>query len=119
MASALSIRLDENGIMLRPTRHDECVRRRAAELALPELKHWLRFGENDNEADLIEALTKVIDGSDGYQIARALERDGWCSDSSLVEILDGDFVSDALRELVAQWEMCVGSKSGHQNARCA
>ena len=35
------IALNVQGIMLRPTRSDVCVRQRAAEMALPQFKLWM------------------------------------------------------------------------------
>ena len=50
------IRFDENGIMLRPRRQDACVRRRAAEMALPSIRQWSYLSETD--AELIANLMK-------------------------------------------------------------
>ena len=102
------IRFDENGIMLRPRRQDACVRRRAAEMALPSIRQWSYFSETD--AELIENLMKYIDGHDGYEIVKAMERDHWCVNSALVDIMDSGFIEDALRELLAQWVKCLGVK---------
>ena len=72
-------------LMKRPHYGDEFVRRRAAELALPEIKRWIGAPES-SDADLI----------------------GWTRDSQLVEILeDGDFLEDARDELVRQWVKCL------------
>lgn len=102
------IRFDENGIMLRPRRQDACVRRRAAEMALPKIRRWNYLSETD--AELIAELMKYIDGHDGYEIVKAMERDRWCGNSALVEIMDSGFIEDALREIEHQWVKCLGIK---------
>lgn len=102
------IRTDENGIMLRPRRYDAIVRRRAAELALPELRQWNYI--EDSDQDLIAGLMKHISGSDGLDIVKSMERDGWAGNALLVEIMDQDFIGDAEKELVTQWVKCLGVK---------
>lgn len=97
--------------MLRPTRRDDCVRRRAAELALPRVKQWMgadTAGYSDE--DMIRKLMTVIGGSDGFQIAKDLDRAGWSADSELVEIMDSDYIRTAEREMVKQWVKCLGVK---------
>lgn len=104
------IRIDDNGLMLRPRRRDDCVRRRAAEMALPQFKRWMGAGSGYSDADLIKLLMKHIDGWDGYTIAKSLERDCGDADPGLVEIMDSDFISEALNELTRQWVRCLGIK---------
>lgn len=102
----MEARFDENDLMLRPNSLDGCVRRRAAELALPELKRWRFFEQSD--AELISLLMRHLSKAGGYEIAKSLESEGWCPDTALAEMLDGDFLSEAERELVAQWVICRG-----------
>lgn len=102
------IHVNENGVMLRPTRSDEIVRRRAAELALPEVKRWQSDLGPDSE--VIEDLMRCIGGADGYEIAKDLEDLGWCSNAYLVDILDENFIGYAEDELVKQWVKCLGIK---------
>ncbi len=106
------IRLDSNGVMLRPGRRDGCVRRRAAEMALPAVKRWMG-GDTGfrNDKGIVEELMKHIGGYDGFHIAKSLDERGWGSDSDLVEILDEDFICQAEKELVSQWVKCLGIKS--------
>lgn len=103
------IRFDENGIMLRPRREDACVRRRAAEMALPEVKRWMG-PSSQTDAELVAELMLYIDGHDGHEIVKALERDNWCGNRELVEIMDSNFIEDAERELVRQWVKCLSVK---------
>ena len=100
------IRLDQNGMMLRPTRSDEVVRRRAAEMALPILRRWHFLEETDSQ--IVDSIMKHIDGANGYEIVKSLEHEGWCGNAELVEIMDRDFIGDAERELVEQWVRCLG-----------
>ena len=51
-----------------------------------------------------------INRSDGYEIVKSMESDGWCANSLLVEIMDQDFIGDAERELVHQWVRCLNLK---------
>lgn len=103
-------------IMNRPSAHDTFVRRRAAELAEPEVTRWLnRGGARDGEdiAFTIETLAKVLDAhSSGYDIAKELDdRYGWYGiDTYLIEILDGDHARRAIEELTKQWVICCGIK---------
>ena len=39
-----------------------------------------------------------------------MERDHWCGNSALVDIMDSGFIEDAERELVQQWVKCLGVK---------
>lgn len=103
------IRVDDNGLMLRPRRRDDCVRRRAAEMALPQVKRWIG-PSSQTDASLIKELMKHIDGVNGYEICKSLDRDGWCCGEEMVEIMSEGFIRDAERELVAQWVRCLGIK---------
>jgi hypothetical protein len=97
---------DENGVLKRPSFRDDFVRRRAAELALPEVRGWVGAGPTDE--DIIKDLMKCLSPGDGYEMCRDLERNGWAVNSELVEILnDGDFISTAKLELVVQWVKCL------------
>jgi hypothetical protein len=96
--------------MERPTRYDECVKRRAAELALPEVKQWLGQGFATDD-EIIEDLMDCIGEDDGFAIVSELkERKHWECDSQLVEILDGNFIHTAKDELEKQWVKCLGVK---------
>jgi hypothetical protein len=102
------IRISEEGVMLRPRRIDPCVRRRASEMALPDVKRWLGYVE-DSDEELIRCLMKHIDGGNGYEIVKSLEHDGWSNaDGGLVDVMDSDFIDLALRELTEQWVCCLG-----------
>jgi hypothetical protein len=102
-----SIRLDENGVMLRPTRTDKCVRRRAAEMALSDVKDWI--GDPCcSDAEIIEILAEYIDLPDGFGIVKSPEDDGWCGNAKLGMILNCDFIGQAENELVQQWVKCLG-----------
>jgi hypothetical protein len=80
-------------------------------MALPQVKSWLGGDFHKTEAELIENLMKYIDGPDGYEITKSMERDGWdCADSRLVDIMDQGFIDEALREHVRQWVRCIGLK---------
>lgn len=103
------IQVDDNGVMMRPTRRDEVVRRRAAELALPQVKRWIGY-TTDSDNCLITQLMNHIGGGDGYEIVKSLEQDGWCGNDSLVDIMGEDFIGAAEEELVAQWVRCLSVK---------
>ncbi len=103
------IRVDENGLMLRPRRYDAIVRRRAAEMALPQVKRWIG-PSSQSDASLIKELMKHIGGPNGFEICKSLDRDGWCCGDKMVEIMGEDFISDAEKELVRQWVRCLGIK---------
>lgn len=105
------IRVNSEGLMERPTRYDECVQRRAAELALPEVKKWLGKGFAATEDEIMEDLMDCIGEGDGFAIANELKgRKHWDCDSQLVEILDGNFIYTAEDELEKQWVRCLGVK---------
>jgi hypothetical protein len=105
------VRFDENGLILRPDARDGVVRRRAAEMALPEVKRWLGGdAAYYTDTDLIAKLMKHLTRADGFEIAKSMDRDGWNSDSGLVKILDQGFIYDAEREIVSQWVRCLGVK---------
>lgn len=76
------------GTARRPRRTDEAVCRAAAERLAPEVARWL---EEAPDESIVAALTKALRGnSDGYALARALERDWHIEpDEELVEILSG------------------------------
>ena len=102
------IRLDANGVMKRPNSRDGCVLRRAAEMALPEVKRWLGADDDGDDERTISELMKAIGERDGFAICRKL--DTWSPDAELVRIMDEDFIRDAEREIVKQWVQCVGRK---------
>lgn len=103
------IRLSPEGVMLRPLRGDLCVRMRAAEMALPEVKQWIG-PTSQTDAQLVEELAKYVGGWDGYEIVRAMERDGWCGNAELVEIMDSGWIRNAERELTRQWVRCLAKQ---------
>ena len=105
-----AIALNEAGVMLRPSRRDEVVRRRAAEMALREVKAWIGDMEGESDASLIETLMTVMGGHDGFAIAKDLDDKGWNADAELVELMDRGFVQNAEREMVKQWVQCLGVK---------
>lgn len=99
----------ETGLMERPSFRDDFVKRRAAEIALPEIRAWC--GADSNDEDIIYSLMKVANEfSNGFQFAKSLEdRCGWSSaDSFLVDLLDNGWCKQALEELTAQWVKCLG-----------
>jgi hypothetical protein len=103
-----AIAVNDQGVMKRPRANDECVLRRAAELALPEVKVWLG-NDGSPDSEVIEDLMETLGEIDGFAIADRLQhRKHWDCDSRLVDILNGNFVSDAQDELEKQWVKCLG-----------
>jgi hypothetical protein len=101
---------DSNGLLKRPNYGDDFVRRRAAELALEDVKEWLG-ADVRRDADVIKDLMNTLSCGDGYEICRDLERLGWAVNSELVTVFDlGDFISTARKEMVIQWVRCLGVK---------
>ena len=99
--------MTDGELMKRPNYGDHYVRRRAAELALPEIKSWICAPES-SDADLMRDLMRSLTAGGGYESAKALENLGWTVDSQLVGILeDGDFLFNAREELVKQWVKCL------------
>lgn len=95
--------------MKRPTRYDDCVKRRAAELALPQVKSWLGEGFNPTDEEIMEDMMDSIDEGDGFAIVEHLKRrHHWEVDSELVEIMEGWFISSAQEELEKHWVKCLG-----------
>lgn len=93
-------------LMKRPHYGDEFVRRRAAELALPEIKQWIGAPES-SDADIMRDLMRGLTSAGGYECAKGFESLGWSVDSQFVSILeDGDFLSEARTEMVKQWVRC-------------
>jgi HrpA-like RNA helicase len=106
-----AIAVNEAGLMNRPTRYDECVQRRAAEIVLPEIKRWLNDPSWATDEEIIQDLMECLGEGDGYKICDELKRKhSWECDSQLVEILDGWVIDDAEKELVKQWVKCLGVK---------
>lgn len=101
---------DQNGVLKRPSYGDDFVRRRAAELALPDVREWLAGGLQ-SDLDVMKDLMNVLSCGDGYEIARDLENLGWAVNSELVTVFDlGDFISTARKEMVIQWVKCLRVK---------
>lgn len=103
------IRVNEDGLMKRPTVYDKCVLRRAAEIVFPDVKGWLGKGFATDD-EIMEDLIDCIGKGDGFSIAEDLKSyHHWDNcDSALVEILDGRFVYTAQEELEKQWVKCLG-----------
>lgn len=104
------IHLSSDGLMLRPSLHDPCVKRRAAEAALKEIKEWIGKDLEPYETDeyLANQLAGCMGDGNGYEICKNMERGSWHVDARLVEIMDGGHIYDAERELVSQWVRCRG-----------
>ena len=104
------IRVNEEGVMLRPSTSDACVRRRAAEMILPNVKQWIRSNGpiEDSDEQLITILMRHVNNISGYEAVKAMEREGWVGDDELVEIMGTGAIFDAHRELTAQWVRCLG-----------
>jgi len=90
-----------------PRDNDEVVVKHAIQEILPQVATWLRNnGEDDADqasvvADLLQAVRR---SSDGYDIARTLERHlHWSPDSELVEILEGFSTYSAHRKALKAW----------------
>jgi hypothetical protein len=93
-------------LMPRPSLSDSYVRRRAAEIVWPEVRSL--YGLDESEAPgWLGHLAAVASLSDGYEIARHLERRGLSADAGLVEVLDGCWVRQAIEELTRQWVRCL------------
>jgi hypothetical protein len=103
------IKVNEDGLMKRPTVYDKCVLRRAAEIVFPAIKGWLGEGFATDE-EIMDDLIDCIGKGDGFLIAEDLKsHHHWDNcDSSLVAILDGNFVDTAQNELERQWVKCLG-----------
>jgi len=95
----------------RPSIRDDDVIKVAATRLLDEVITWLETGgdttDYTNDADererVLEQLCDAISSSsdtDGYQVARQLDSDGWDPDARLVEILDS--VAVYLRQEVSR-----------------
>jgi hypothetical protein len=101
---------DANGVLKRPSFGDDFVRRRAAELALPDVREWLG-ADSQRDIDVMKDLMNVLSCGDGYEICRDLEKLGWAVNSELVTVFDmGDFIETAKTEMVVQWVKCLGVK---------
>lgn len=99
-------------LMKRPTKSDCIVRRRAWELFMPKVKAYLGAGWIEREIPHIEKqMMEVLDEfSDGYSMARELEREGWEEDRGLVDLMDDgeDCLRKAHEELQGQWIRAYG-----------
>lgn len=94
--------------MTRPSLADVYVRRRAAEMIFDEVCAWQGHVMDREKRGILEDLASIASYStDGYEMAKALERKGWTCDSRLVEILDGWWVGRAIEELTEQWVLCL------------
>lgn len=99
-------------LMKRPSKSDCIVKRRAWELFMPSVKRYLGSEWSESEAPHIEKqMIDILDEfSDGYGMARELERKGWEEDRGLVDLMDeGEyFLTVAHGELLKQWVKCYG-----------
>lgn len=99
-------------LMKRPTRSDCIVKRRALEMFMPRVKDYFFDDWSDAEQPHIEEqLMEVLDEfSDGYHMARELERKGWEEDRALVDLMDEgeSLLSRAHKEILKQWIKCYG-----------
>jgi hypothetical protein len=94
----------------RPSRHDASVRRIAATKLMDRLKvshpqcfdASLGYSEEQTLDQIADALRSAW-GGDGYEIAKALEHDGWDVDAALVSELDGGCLEEAYDERVRLW----------------
>ena len=75
----------------RPKRCSDAVRDVALNALLPEVIKWLEQGgeESPDEEDVLKDLRRAVGwNGDGYELARALDSEGWSPDSELVDILN-------------------------------
>jgi len=99
-------------LMKRPTKSDCIVKRRAIEMFMPKVKSYLGHDWSESEAPHIEKqIMEVLDEfSDGYSMARELERKGWEEDRGLVDLMDDgeSCLCNAHEEIQRQWIKCYG-----------
>lgn len=99
-------------LMKRPTASDCIVKKRAWELFMPSVKKYLGQDWIEPEIPHIEKqMIEVLDEfSDGYQMARELERKGWEEDRYLMDLMDEgeSFLRQAHKEILGQWIKCYG-----------
>jgi hypothetical protein len=92
--------------MPRPKRTDDAVIAAAARNVVSQLIESSPNDYNEKERDEYEAdLRRALRyaPSDGYEIAKELDRLGWAVDAMLVEDLSGDPIDSALRDAVGHW----------------
>lgn len=99
-------------LMKRPSKSDCIVKRRALEMFMPRVKDYLGDDWSESEAPHIEKqIMEVLDEfSDGYSMARELERKGWEEDRGLVDLMDDGeaCLRKAHEEIQGQWIKCYG-----------
>jgi hypothetical protein len=99
---------------------ERCAKR-AAEVMSTEVVLWFGDDWDDDHDALIEEPSKALAcsrDSDGYRIARCLERQlEWEPDAELVEILDGAPIHEAHREAVKAWAENNGIQGGSLHGR--
>lgn len=95
--------------MSRPTMSDPRIREIAFEKIWPNIERWLKqLGDEPEDRDK-DSAREILDNAgwqdDGYELARDFDRNGWCPDSELVDILDDypAFIHRAHNEMVAEW----------------
>lgn len=102
----IQTRLFANEFPKRPAYATESVRRRAAEMLLPDVQEWLGDA-SDSEAVLRDQTCALEYGeADGFELAEKLKRAHWDGvDAFLVEILDdASFrLHEAHAEQVKEW----------------
>ena len=98
----------------RPTWPDDYVVRKAAELLAPKLKAWLVECDKHDDTpldDIVNDLAKAMDWhTDGYELAKNLEREGWMPDAQMVEVLESAAFAkhDAVAFMCKEWVKAYG-----------
>lgn len=97
----------EDKKMERPKLHESYIAKAAAEDLLPDLMGWADAGESERLNYLDDAVELMGSAfvSDGYQLAKILDRKGYDPDSRLVEILENAYslLQDAHTRAVKEW----------------
>lgn len=94
----------------RPSRHGSLVLTLAATKLMARLKESRPdvfdpsngWSDDETRAQLAEAIGSSWHG-DGYEIAKALEHNGWDVDTQLVNELDGGCLEEAFEEVIESW----------------
>lgn len=100
----------------RPNRREKFIIEAVARDLAPEVRRWSVSGNGDGNLDgITRDLTNVLDRNfsmDGYDLAKALDHEGWECDSELVEILEGAAGARSRRYAAActEWAQIQGLK---------
>jgi hypothetical protein len=97
----------------RPKITDDVIIEAAAKRLLKPVTEWLAEAGDEDESNTLEELKAAIKfESDGYDIAKYLDRKGWMPNARLVEILDQAFSAkhSALAEACKAWVIATGAK---------